>query len=56
MKHQEMNPQDVQPHIRQDETPPPPEESKVKPPFVAPKLVVHGDITELTAFTGSGSV
>ncbi len=54
MKHQDMNPQDIQPHIRQDERPP--EENKMKPPFVAPKLVVHGDITELTAFTGSGSV
>ncbi len=32
------------------------EDRKVKLPFVAPKLVVHGSITELTAFTGSGSV
>ncbi len=27
-----------------------------KPPFKKPELVVHGSITELTAFTGSGSV
>ena len=54
MKHQDMNPKDVEQHLKQDERPQ--EENKMKPSFVAPKLVVHGDITELTAFTGSGSV
>ena len=54
MKHQDMNPKDVQPHIKQDERPQ--EESKMKPAWVTPELIVHGDITELTAFNGSGSV
>ena len=54
MNHQDMNPEHVQQHPEQDERPQ--EENKPKPAFVAPKLIVHGDITELTAFTGSGSV
>ncbi len=54
MKHQDMNSKHVPHPLKQDEKPQ--EENKAKPSFVAPKLVVHGDITELTAFTGSGSV
>ena len=54
MKRPDMNPKHVQQHFEEDERPQ--EENKMKPSFVAPKLVVHGDITELTAFTGSGSV
>ncbi len=54
MKHRDTNPEHAQQHVKQDERPQ--EENKVKPAFVAPKLIVHGDITELTAFTGSGSV